>query len=209
MKFCISCGIFDLKYFLYCILFSIIETYINDFDKNDHNKYINDKNDNHKNIITNHSLLEESCYCLGYLLNIIPERYSQKKSKEKSVSSKLKGENNKSNNSIEYIYNKSYNEYLSIKESLKFFFISLFILLIIILRQIQQILNRKINRNNFDCDKFEGYFYFIQFLIYFSIRSKSEVYYKHQNFSFGIFFLIEFIKIIIFFSVIIYLIFGQ
>ena len=122
MKFCISCGIFYLKNFLYCILFSIIETYIylfiyydyhnNDSDKNDHNKYVNDKNDNDKNIIINHSLLEESCYCLGYLLNIIPERYSQKKSKEKSVSSKLKGENNKSSNFIEYIYNKSYNENL-------------------------------------------------------------------------------------------------
>ena len=204
MRFCISCGIFEIKYFFYCILFSIIEIYFNLFIYYDFGN-----NDINTNIITNHNLLESSCLFLGYLLNIIPEWYSQKESKKKSVSSELKGENNKNTNFIKYIYNKSYNEYLSIKESLKFVFISLFLLLIEIFRQIQQILYRKINRNSntnteinepiFEYDKFEGYFYFIQFLIYFSIRTNSEVYYKHQNFSFGIFFLIEFIKIIFFF----------
>ena len=206
MRFCISCGIFEIKYFFYCILFSIIEIYFNLFIYYDFGN--NDINTN-TNIITDHNLLESSCLFLGYLLNIIPEWYSQKESKKKSVSSELKGENNKNTNFIKYIYNKSYNEYLSIKESLKFVFISLFLLLIEIFRQIQQILYRKINRNSntnteinepiFEYDKFEGYFYFIQFLIYFSIRTNSEVYYKHQNFSFGIFFLIEFIKIIFFF----------
>ena len=181
MRFCISCGIFEIKYFFYCILFSIIEIYFNLFIYYDFGN--NDINTN-TNIITDHNLLESSCLFLGYLLNIIPEWYSQKESKKKSVSSELKGENNKNTNFIKYIYNKSYNEYLSIKESLKFVFISLFLLLIEIFRQIQQILNRKIEVKKFEYDIFEGYFYFIQFLIYFSIRTNSEVYYKHQNFFF-------------------------
>ena len=86
-----------------------------------------DNNNKDKNIITNHSLLDSSCFFLGYLLNIIPEWFTQKESKEKSESCELKGKNNKNSNSIEYIYNKGYNECLSLKENLKFFFISLFL----------------------------------------------------------------------------------
>jgi len=68
------------------------------------------------------------------------------------------------------------------------------------LKPILSIINRKINGENFDeYDKFEGYFYFIQFLIFFLIRTNSEVYYKHQNFSFAIFFVIGFFKAICFF----------
>ena len=194
MKFCISCGIFELKYFLYCIIFSILEIYFNLF-------IYYDFGNNDKSIITSHSLLESSCLFLGYLLNYIPEWYSKKESKRKSVLLELKGENNKNSNSFKYIYNKSYSKYLSIKEGLKLIFIIIFLLLIEILKLIQKIFyTKKTGKKNFnEYDKYEGYFYFIQFLIYFSIRTNSEVYYRHQNFSFGIFFLIEFIKIIFFF----------
>ena len=194
MKFCISCGIFELKYFLYCIIFSILEIYFNLF-------IYYDFGNNDKSIITSHSLLDSSCLFLGYLLNYIPEWYSKKESKRKSVLLELKGENNKNSNSFKYIYNKSYSKYLSIKEGLKLIFIIIFLLLIEILKLIQKIFyTKKTGKKNFnEYDKYEGYFYFIQFLIYFSIRTNSEVYYRHQNFSFGIFFLIEFIKIIFFF----------
>ena len=194
MKYCISCGIFELKYFLYCIIFSILEIYFNLF-------IYYDFGNNNKSIITSHSLLESSCLFLGYLLNYIPEWYSKKESKRKSVLLELKGENNKNSNSFKYIYNKSYSKYLSIKEGLKLIFIIIFLLLIEILKLIQKIFyTKKTGKKNFnEYDKYEGYFYFIQFLIYFSIRTNSEVYYRHQNFSFGIFFLIEFIKIIFFF----------
>ncbi len=43
MRFCISSGIFELKYFLYCIVFSIIEIYFilfiyYDYGNNDKDK---------------------------------------------------------------------------------------------------------------------------------------------------------------------------
>ena len=85
MKFCISCGIFELKYFLYCIIFSILELYFNLF-------IYYDFGNNDKSIITSHSLLESSCLFLGYLLNYIPEWYSKKESKRKSVLLELKGD---------------------------------------------------------------------------------------------------------------------
>ena len=63
MKFCISFGIIELKYFFYCFLSVILYIYIYYF--------IVDSEE--ENIINKHELLYSFCYFLGYLLNIIPE----------------------------------------------------------------------------------------------------------------------------------------
>ena len=60
MKFCISFGKFELKYFFYCVLFFIIEIFIYFFVYNDNDSIIN-----------KHYLLHSFCYFLGFLLNFI------------------------------------------------------------------------------------------------------------------------------------------
>ena len=76
MKFCISFGIFDLKYLFYCILFLIVEIliYLSIFYKN---------KDDDENIINKHKLLDPSCFYLGYLLNFFPEWITNRNSKKK------------------------------------------------------------------------------------------------------------------------------
>jgi len=91
--------------------------------------------------------------------------------------------------SFEYIYNKPDNKYLPKKELIKIFFISIFLLLTEFLRIIQIIKYKII--------EYEDNFIFIEFLLILLIPHSSEVYYKHQKFSFLIFTLIEIIKIIV------------
>ena len=57
----ISIGIFNTKYFIYCILIAILELYINLGVYN-----INEK------LLDNHQIFDIFCYYFGYLLNIIP-----------------------------------------------------------------------------------------------------------------------------------------
>ena len=97
--------------------------------------------------------------------------------------------------SFEYIYNKPYNEYLPIKEIIKIFLITLFLLLKEFLKIIPQIINKDKDKYEYE---YENSFIFIEFLLILLIPHSSEVYYKHQKFSFLIFTLIEIIKIIVF-----------
>ena len=84
MKFCISFGKFELKYFFYCFLFFIIEIYFY------YSIY------NIKNIIKEHCLFHSFCFFLGFILNIIPVWISHIKTKERPIIQKLKEENNNS-----------------------------------------------------------------------------------------------------------------
>ena len=63
MKFCISCGKLELKYFFFYTLIGIIELYINIVIYYDQD---------HKNIFNRHLLLNSLCFFIEYLLNIIP-----------------------------------------------------------------------------------------------------------------------------------------
>ena len=109
MKFCISFGKFELKYFFYCVLPVIILIYMIYFI------YYNEVK-----IIHEHLLFYLFGSFLGYLLNIIPAWISHINSKEneKPITNKLEEEKAQS---IEYIYNKPYEKYLSSKDILKFF----------------------------------------------------------------------------------------
>ena len=91
MKFCISFGKFELKFFIYCFLIVILELYVYRFI------------DYFKVKIFNENLsLNTFCLFLGYLLNIIPEwiRLIKSKEKENLITNKLKEENIRA---IEYI----------------------------------------------------------------------------------------------------------
>ena len=95
----------------------------------------------------------------------------------------------------EWISNKksNNNEYLSIKDIIIFFVLSFFILITEFLEIIPLIIIKD--------KKEKGYgdqFIFVEFLILFLIPHFSEIYYRHQNFSFFIFTLIEITKIIFF-----------
>jgi len=72
MKFCISFGKFELKYFFYCVLIVILELYLSYF--------IWEKE---MIIITDHILMYSFCFFFGYLLNIIPAWISHILSNEK------------------------------------------------------------------------------------------------------------------------------
>ena len=178
MRFCISFGKFDSKYLIYCFLFLIVEIFLCLFNNDDSDE----------NIINKHKLLDSTCYFFGYLLNFFPEwiRNRNSISKEKHISNGLKEEKTQS---FEYIYNKPDNKYLPKKELIKIFFISIFLLLTEFLRIIQIIKYKII--------EYEDSFIFIEFLLILLIPHSSEVYYKHQKFSFLIFTLIEAIKIIV------------
>ena len=182
MRFCISFGRIDLKYLIYCILYLIMKIifYLAFYYEE-------------SNIIYSHNFLESSCIFLGYLLNFFPGWISNRnsKAKKKPITNGLKKEKKQS---FEYIYNKPYNEYLSTKEIIKFFFISLFLLVIELLKIIQKkIINKDENES-----EYENHFILIEFLIILIIPHSSEVYYKHQKFSFFIFTIIQIIKIIYF-----------
>ena len=95
MKFCISFGKFELKYFFYCVFYVILHIYVIYF------VYYNEVK-----IIHEHFLFYLFIFFLGYLLNIIPTWISHIKSKKKKpITNKLDEENVQS---IEYIYNEPY-----------------------------------------------------------------------------------------------------
>ena len=189
MKFCISFGKFELKYFFYCILFIILEITINYFVYYDEGE----------NIITDHCLLHSFCFFLGYLLNFIPARifHIRSNKKENPITNKLNEENNYS---IEYIYNQPYEKYLSTKDIIKFLLICFILLLADLIENTGIIID---DNDNDDYEHlYDDSYIFIEFIIIFlvSIFSK-EVYYMHQYISFFILFLIELIKNIYFFII--------
>jgi hypothetical protein len=147
------------------------------------------------NIINKHLFLDPLCYYAGFLLNIIPALIAYKFSKtenKKPKTSKLLEENA---SSIEYIYNNPYDQYLSTKEFTKFIIVCIFFLLADLIEIIQSLI---VDEDEFDDDE-ENDYLFVQFLIIFlvpKIISKTK-YYKHQNISFLILFIIEAIKTII------------
>ena len=189
MKFCFSFGMFDIKYFIYCFLFLTLDIYIMFFI---YNEYGDTEN---INIINKHLFLDPLCYYAGFLLNIIPALIAYKFSKtenKKPKTSKLLEENA---SSIEYIYNNPYDQYLSTKEFTKFIIVCIFFLLADLIEIIQSLI---VDEDEFDDDE-ENDYLFVQFLIIFlvpKIISKTK-YYKHQNISFLILFIIEAIKTII------------
>ena len=158
MKFFISLGIFDLKYFLYFTLYAIstiIYAFICDVDVDENEGEDEDED----NIIKKHKFLDSLLLFIGYLLNFIPRWLSNKssKSKEKHIINEKKGENNKS---IEYIYNNPYVKYLSIKDISKV----LFICIILLLKELN-IIASKILIEKYDEEEYEDKFNFIPFLI--------------------------------------------
>ena len=95
----------------------------------------------------------------------------------------------------EWISNKksNNNEYLSIKDIIIFFVLSFFIFITEFVKIIPLIINKDKNEKGYG-----DQFIFVEFLILFLIPHFSEIYYRHQNFSFLIFTLIEITKIIFF-----------
>ena len=167
MKFCLSLGIFDFKYFLYFTMYAISTLIINVFI------YHEDKN----NIINKHIFLDYLFLFVGYLLNFIPGWLSNKRSKleGKPKINEKKEENNKS---IEYIYNNPYDKYLSIKDISKI----LFICIILLLKEFIYIASTKLIEY-YNTEELECSFIFIQFLIiYLFSKYSTQAYYKHQNF---------------------------
>ena len=132
MKFCISFGIIELKYFFYCFLSVILYIYIYYF--------IVDSEE--ENIINEHVLLYSFCYFLGYFLNIIPAWivHIKSKAKERSKLNKMK---ERETQPIEYIYNNPYEKYFSKKGILKIFFICLILLIIDAIESTLYIIKRK------------------------------------------------------------------
>ena len=191
---------FDIKYFIYCFLFLTLDIYIIFFiyneDEGENEDESKGKNDRRNiNIINKHLFLDPLCYYAGFLLNIIPALIAYKYSKtenKKPKTSKLLEENA---SSIEYIYNNPYDQYLSTKEFTKFIIVCIFFLLADLIEIIQSLI---VDEDEFDDDE-ENDYLFVQFLIIFlvpKIISKTK-YYKHQNISFLILFIIETIKTII------------
>jgi len=97
MRFCISFGVFKLKYLIYCILYFIFEIYIwffiyYDENYNDNNKKSNGISNNAKNIgiFQKHKLLDSFCFILGYFLNFIPTWINYKISKTKEDNGLIK-----------------------------------------------------------------------------------------------------------------------
>ena len=187
MKFCISFGKFEIKYFFYCVLLVIIEMY-NNFIIYDEDKV---------KIINDHNLLDTFCFFLGYLLNIIITWIIHLYSKEKPLKKQLKEENN---HLIEYIYNNPYEESFSIKEILKFLFICLILLISDVIEHIGYKIDDN-NNNNDDDKQYNDDYMFIEYLIIFLVpKLGQDAYYKHQYISFLILIIVEIIKNIYFFS---------
>ena len=135
MKFCISFGKIELKYFFYCFLSVILYIYIYYF--------IVDSKEN--NIINEHELLYSFCYYLGYLLNFIPVWIIQIKSKKEEgpKNNKMKERETQSSHSIEYIYSNPYDKNLSKKNILKFLFMCFILLLIDLIESTLNIIDKK------------------------------------------------------------------
>ena len=193
MKFCISFGKIELKYFFYCFLSVILYIYIYYF--------IVDSKEN--NIINEHELLYSFCYYLGYLLNFIPVWIIQIKSKKEEgpKNNKMKERETQSSHSIEYIYSNPYDKNLSKKNILKFLFMCFILLLIDLIESTLNIIDkRKKDKDNNNENKNESQVYnddfnIIEFLIIFLVsKCDKEVYYKHQNISFLILIVVESIK---------------
>ena len=195
MKFCISFGQLELKYFFYCVLFVSIEMYIYYF--------IFHKEEEEK-LISDHYLINSFCFFLGYLLNFIPALiiHIKSKAKEKPIINKLEDEKN---HSIEYIYNKPYDNYLSTKDIIKFLLICLILIIADFIETEGIIIDISLDKNNENeidnkiDNKYNDSYFFMEYIIIFlvSIFTK-EVYYKHQYISFFILFLFEVIKFIYF-----------
>ena len=211
MKFCFSFGMFDIKYFFFCVLFVILEICINLFI------YKDDKED----LLNKHILLDPFCNYAGCLMNIflalINNKFSRKKSKP--IPNKLKEENTQA---IEYIFNNPYDKYLSKKDFLKFFGICIFLIitdLIQIIMDLNIIRDDKydkgnkidyinMNMNNTEIVNgtenttkpakfvYEDDYLFWEFLIIFilPLLLTDIVYYKHQKITFIILTLLEFSK---------------
>jgi len=203
MKFCISFGKFELKYFLYCVLIVIIGMYTNRF------VYFFEAG----NIFLENLLFHSSFFFLGYLLNIIPAWIIHIKSKKKNnlLSKKLKEQDNQS---IEYIYNKSDIKYLSSKDILNFCFLCFFLLLKDLIEKIMYKINTQgiiieINNDNDndnyndnyndDNNRYDDDLTFVEYItIFLGSKFDNEAYYKHQYISFIILILFEVIKNIYF-----------
>ena len=180
MRCFISFGIFSFKYFIYGVLFAIFKLYVDYYIY-----YSNNKNDENANIYNNHKLLNSFCFFLGYLLNIIPEKISNKKSKLKKSTI---GNGLDSINSIKYIYNKP-DIYLSTKDIIKFIALCL---MLFFLEFIEVILD-KLNKDN--VEQYEDEYLLFKFLIVFLLpKCFKEVYYKHQNISIIFLIVVEIIK---------------
>ena len=173
MKLYISFGEFELKYFFYCILFSIADFGIVFFYSYDKQK---------SNIFGQHKLFIPFLYYLGYLLNVIPLWITQIKSKAKkdSIIKDLEIDDNLS------ITNKSYGEYFS---NLNYLKLCPLILLLLLIDSIYIALNL-INKNN-DANEDEYLVFLIIFLAYYLFK---ETYYKHHIISIIAFILTEYIK---------------
>jgi len=175
MTFCISLGVFKLKYLLYCVLYFILEIIIMFF--------IYDFDEDNKKIFQKHRMLDSFCFILGYLLNFIPIWINYKCSKAKVDSGLIEEKN-----SIKYIYNNPYNQYLSTKDIIKFFGMCLMLLSL----EFVELILKKLNKENL---QYEDDFLLFKFLVVFLLpKYFSEVYYKHKNISIIIFILIEIIK---------------
>jgi len=187
MKFCFSFGMFDIKYFFFCISFVIFEICINLFI------YKDDKED----LLNKHILLDPFCNYAGCLMNIflalINSKFSRKKSKP--IPNKLKEENTQA---IEYIFNNPYDKYLSKKDFLKFFGICIFLIITDLIQIIFDLNIIKNNENDTNPYKFvyEDDYLFCEFLIIFilPLLLADIVYYKHQKITFIILTLLEFSK---------------
>ena len=189
MKFFISLGVFDLKYFLYLVLYAISDICIYAFIYNDY------ENNENKNIINKQLLLDSLCLFVGYLLNFIPGWLSNKSSKSKKKSLIIKEKEKEDTQPFKYIYNNPYEKYLS----KKYIAIILFTCILLLLKEFINIVSIKLDENSNLYNIYEDKFNFIQYLIiYIFSKFSTQGYYKHQNFSFLIFTLVEFIKIIYF-----------
>ena len=173
MKLYISFGEFELKYFFYCILFSIVDFGIVFFYSYDKQK---------SNIFGQHKLFIPFLYYLGYLFNVIPLWITQIKSKAKkdSIIKDLEIDDNLS------ITNKSYGEYFS---NLNYLKLCPLILLLLLIDSIYIALNL-INKNK-DANEDEYLVFLIIFLAYYLFK---ETYYKHHIISIIAFISTEYIK---------------
>jgi len=178
MTFCISFGVFKLKYLLYCILYFIYEIYIMFF--------IYEFDESNNGIFQKHKLLDSFCFILGYLLNFIPSWMFYKISKTKQGNGLIDQEKK----SIKYIYNNPYIQDLSTKDIIKFLGMCLMLLSL----EFIELILKKLNED--DPQQYEDDFLLFKFLVVFVLpKYFSEVYYIHKNISIIIFILVEITKI--------------
>jgi len=168
MSFCLSIGIFNTKYFIYCILIAILELYINlGIYKNN------------KNILNGHQIFGTFCYYFGYLLNIIPtwfvkENYIDNNPDNKHMSAK------------------------DIIKLFSICFILLLIQLIEVFSNIINNDNANENKQKVGYEDYFILYLIIIMFIELKLFFKNIIIYKHQKISFLIFFIIEIIKTIYF-----------